>query len=73
MPAAANEPVKRGKLNYLGKQKPPPTKQKTQAPAPCAERKTPARGQYFGDGKRLTAFVWLDDAPTEDAANDSGG
>lgn len=70
-PVAANEPVKRGKLNYLGKQKAPPAKQKTRPSAPRTEHKTAAKGQYFGDGKRLTAFVWLDDVPTEDAANDS--
>ncbi len=61
-------PAKTGKLNYLGK----PSKLNKTAPklahsAPktlrCIEQRTYSQGQYIGDGKRLTAFVWLDDEP----------
>lgn len=61
---------RRGKLNYQGKSKkpakaPPSGKQRM-------EHKTLSRGQYFGNGASLTAFVWLDDetAPKGKAAND---
>jgi hypothetical protein len=68
-PQAAND-SRPGKLNYQGKPKKPG---KTQSPArKTIERQTKANGKFFGDGEKLTAFVWLDEesAPTDAAAND---
>ena len=69
IPPAAND-SRHGKLNYLTKSGKP-----AKAPAPTDNRmcrKSPATGKFFGDGEKLTAFVWLDEdsAPTEAAAND---
>jgi hypothetical protein len=65
---AVNDTLWSGKQNYLVKSKPP-------AKAPPAVEKIkkqfPAKGQFIGDGTRLTAFVWLDDTEDMgDAAND---
>lgn len=67
---AANQ--QRGKLNYQGK----PTKPAKAPPRgkQRVEHKTLSRGQYFGNGANLTAFVWLDDetVPKGKAANEEG-
>jgi hypothetical protein len=68
-PPAANDP-RPGNLNYLGKPRKPA---KPQLPArKRVEKKTYATGKFFGDGEKLTAFVWLDEdsAPAGEAAND---
>ena len=69
IPPAAND-SRHGKLNYLVK-----TGKPTKAPALTDNRvrkQSSATGKFFGNGEKLTAFVWLDEeiAPTEDAAND---
>ncbi|MDR2113510.1 MAG: hypothetical protein LBQ62_10510 [Candidatus Accumulibacter sp.] len=66
---AAND-SRPGKLNYQAKTKKPG---KPQLPArKIIERRTYANGKFFGDGEKLTAFVWLDEesAPDNLAAND---
>jgi hypothetical protein len=64
---AANQ--RSGKVNYQAK--PKAAKQAPQTPQ-RVERKLYGKGQYIGNGDRLTAFVWLDDetAPKGEAAND---
>ena len=69
VPPAAND-SRHGKLNYLTKSGKP-----AKAPASTDNRvrkQSSATGKFFGNGEKLTAFVWLDEesAPTEDAAND---
>lgn len=63
--------VKRGKLNYMVKSKPPVPVKKVGTTRHIVRRDT-AAGQYLGEGERLIAFVWLDEesAPKEAAAND---
>ena len=68
-PPAAND-SRHCKLNYLTKSGKP-----TKAPVPTDNRvrkQSPATGKFFGNGEKLTAFVWLEgeSAPSEDAAND---
>jgi hypothetical protein len=65
---AANQ--RHGKLNYQGKPKKPA--KASPLGKQRVEQKTYGRGQYIGNGERLTAFVWLDDllAPKGKAAND---
>lgn len=65
---AANAPAKHGKLDYQGKRKPAPP---ASAKPVRVERRVYAQGRYIGDGKKLTAFVWLDDVLPGDAANEA--
>ncbi len=62
-----------GKVNYLGKTKPPKAKPATVAPARRVERTAVMQGRYFGSAEQVCAFVMLDEdtAPKGDAANDS--
>jgi hypothetical protein len=68
-PQAAND-SRPSKLNYQAKSKKP---EKKESPARVkVERQIRATGKFIGDGKKLTAFVWLDDdnVPADTAAND---
>ena len=69
---AANVAAHPGRLNYLGKNKPPKAKPVPAAAVRRVERTVTTKGKYFGSSEQVCAFVMLDEetAPKGDAAND---
>lgn len=69
---AANVAAHPGKLNYLGKTKPPKAKPVPPETVRRVERAVTTQGKYFGSSEQVCAFVMLDEeaAPKGDAAND---